>query len=51
MLPGETLPLFLHDLKRLLDQAMPESIPQWSSTINKQLRSTGETQWLETTVE
>ena len=24
MLPGETLHLFLHDLKRLLDQAMPD---------------------------
>ena len=64
MLPGETLPLFLHDLKRLLDQAMPDLprdareqliLHQFLSglptTISKQLRSTGETQRLETTVE
>ena len=24
MLPGETLPLFIHDLKQLLDQAIPD---------------------------
>ena len=64
MLPGETLPLFLHDLKRLLDQAMPD-LPQDAreqlllhqflsglpTAISKQLRSTGETQRLDTTVE
>ena len=32
MLPGETLPLFLHDLKRLLDQGMPD-LPQEAATI------------------
>ena len=64
MLPGETLHLFLHDLKRLLDQAMPD-LPAAAREqlllhqfltglpigISKQLCSTGETKCLETTVE
>ena len=64
MLPGETLPLFLHNLKQLLDQAMPD-LPQGSreqlllhqflsglpTGISKQLRSTGDAKQLETTVE
>ena len=64
MLPGETLPLFLHNLKRLLDQAMPD-LPQDAreqlllhqflsglpTAISKQLRSTGENKRLEPTVE
>ena len=64
MLPGETLPLFLRDLKRLLDQGMPD-LPQEAreqlllhqflsrlqTAISKQLRATGETQRMETTVE
>ena len=54
--PGEALPLFVHDLKRLLEQAMPDldagareqlllhqflaGIP---SSVGKQLRTTGDT--------
>ena len=62
--PGETLPLFLHDLKRLLDRAMPD-LPNEAreqlllhqllaglpSSISKQLRSTGDTKQLEPTAE
>ena len=64
LLPGEALPLFLHDLKRLLSHAMPE-LPQEARdrlllhqflnglppVISKQLRSTGDTRELEATVE
>ena len=64
MLPGGTLPLFIHDLKQLLDQAIPDlpneakeqlllhqflaGIP---SAISKQLHSAGNTRALDTTVE
>ena len=64
MLPGETLHLFLHDLKRLLDQAMPDLpaaareqlllhqfLTELPAGISKQLRSTGDTKCLDTTVE
>ena len=64
LLPGEALPLFVHDLKRLLSHAMPE-LPQEARdqlllhqflnglppAISKQLRSTGDTRQLEATVE
>ena len=64
LLPDEALPLFLHDLKRLLSHAMPE-LPQEARdrlllhqflnrlplAISKQLCSTGDTQELEATVE
>ena len=64
MLPGGKLPLFIHDLKQLLDQAIPDlpneareqlllhqflaGIP---SAISKQLHSAGNTRALDTTVE
>ena len=62
--PGEALPLFVHDLKRLLEQAMPDldadareqlllhqflaGIP---APVGKQLCTTGDTKKLEETVE
>ena len=64
MLPSEMLPLFLHDLKRLLDQAMLESpnkareqsllhqfFAELPSTISKQFRSLGDTKALDAMVE
>ena len=64
MLPSETLPLFLHDLKRLLDQAMPglpnkareqlllhQFLAGLPSTLSKQLCSSGDTKALDATVE
>ena len=64
MLPGETLPLFIHDLKRLLDQAMLD-LPNEAreqlllhrflaglpSAISKQICSAGDTRALDMTVE
>ena len=64
MLPSETLPLFLHGLKRLLDQAM-QGLPNEAReqlllhqflaglpfAISKQLCSLGDTKALDTTVE
>ena len=62
--PGEALPLFVHDLKRLLEQAMPDldasareqlllhqfmaGIP---AAVGRQLRTTGDTNKLDATVE
>lgn len=64
VLQGETLPLFLHDLKRLLDQAMPD-LPNEAreqlllhqflaglpSAVSKLLCSLGHTRALDTTME
>ena len=62
--PGEMIPLFLHDLKRLLDRAMPDLpneareqlllhqlLAGLTGAISKQLRSTGDTKQLEPTAE
>ena len=62
--PGEALPLFLRDLKRLLDQAMPkldatareqlllhQFVAGLPEPVSSKLRATGETKKLETTVE
>ena len=64
MLPSEKLSLFLHDLKRLLDQAMPglpnkareqlllhQFLAGLPSAISKQLHSSGDTRALDATVE
>ena len=63
-LPSETLPLYLHDLKQLLDQAMPELpnkvreqlllhqfLAGLPSAISKQLHSLGDTKALDAMVE
>ena len=64
MVPGEALPVFLHDLKQLLEQAMPgldstakeqlllhQFVTGLPSAISKQLRATGNTTDLRSTVE
>ena len=64
MLPGETLNLYVHELKRLLQQAMPDLqadakeqlllhqfLTGLPPAVSKQLRSTGETKQLEATVQ
>ena len=64
MLPSETLPLFLHDIKQLLDQAMPglpnkakeqfllhQFLAGLPSAISKQLCSLGDTKALDAMVE
>lgn len=64
MVPGEALPVFLHDLKQLLEQAMPgldstakeqlllhQFVAGLPSAISKQLRATGNTTELRPTVE
>ena len=64
MYPGKALPLFLHDLKQLLDQAMPkleikareqlllhQFLAGLPESVSSQLRSTGETKKLDSTLE
>ena len=64
LLPGESLPVFVHELKRLIDQAMPEAdaitrqkllIHQFLAglpiEISKQLRATGEIEELDKLVQ
>ena len=64
LLPNESLPIFVHDLKRLIDQAMPEAeaatrqkllIHQFltglPADISKQLRAVGEIEELDKTVQ
>ena len=64
MLPGETLNLYVHELKRLLQQAMPDLqgaakeqlllhqfLTGLPPAVSRQLRSTGETTELEATVQ
>ena len=61
--PGEALSVFVHELKKLLDQAMPgldatardqlllhQFLGGIPSTVSRQLRATGETKMLATTV-
>ena len=62
--PGEALPLFIHDLKKLLDRAMPDVdaaargqlllhqfLAGLPTAVSRQLRASGETKELEKTVE
>ena len=62
LIPGEALSLFLHDLKQLLDQAMPkldagakeqliihQFLAGLPGTVSKQLRAAGDTTKLQTT--
>jgi len=64
MLPGEAISLYLHELKLLLDQAMPELAAEAKQqllvhqfltglpvTVSQQLRATGDTKRLEQVVE
>ena len=64
LLPGESLPVFVHELKRLIDQAMPEAdaatrqkllVHQFLSglptEISKQLRAAGEIEELDKLVQ
>ena len=63
MFPGEALPVFLHDLKQLLEQAMPgldaeakeplllhQFVAGLPPAISKQLRAAGDTTDLQSTV-
>jgi hypothetical protein len=64
MVPGEALPVFVHDIKQLLDQAMPgldakakeqlllhQFMAGLPATISKQLRATASTTTLQSAVE
>ena len=64
MLPGEAASLYLHELKLLLDQAMPELTVEAKQqllvhqflnglplSVSQQIRATGETKSLEQVVE
>ena len=64
MVPGEVLPVFVHDIKQLLDQAMPgldakakeqlllhQFMAGLPATISKQLRATASTTTLQSAVE
>ena len=64
MVPGEALPVFVHDIKQLLDQAMPgldakakeqlllhQLMAGLPATISKQLRATASTTTLQSAVE